>query len=315
MAILHKGQKRGDTLMEKLIVILGPTASGKTDLSVKLARKYNGEIVSADSRQVYKGLDIGSGKITASQMRSVPHHLLDVANPKKRFTVAQFQRLALIAIKKIHARSRVSFLVGGTGFYIQSIVDGLVIPEVKPSRALRAFLEKKSIDALFLMLKKLDPVRASNIDPKNPRRLIRALEIVITTGKPVPKLKYHASNGRQNYSTLQIGIIKSLAEIKKAIQKRLQKRLKGIILEVKKLRKSGISYKRLEELGLEYRFVAQYIQNKITEQEMQGKLQKEIERFAKRQMTWFKRDKRIHWVEDQKEAEKLIKKFLLDPRP
>jgi tRNA dimethylallyltransferase len=176
---------------QKLIVILGPTASGKTGMSIKLAKKFNGEIVSADSRQVYKGLDIGSGKVTKKEMQGVPHHLLDVANPKNRFSASQYQKLANKAVVKIQNKNKLPFLVGGTGFYIQSIVDNIVLPEVKPNWALRAKLEKKSNEELFLMLEKLDPVRAQNIDKQNPRRLLRALEIVITTGRPVPSLVNH----------------------------------------------------------------------------------------------------------------------------
>ena len=283
----------------KLVVILGPTASGKTDLSVKLAKKFNGEIISADSRQVYKGLNIGSGKITKSQMRGVPHHLLDVANPKKRFSVAQYQKLAFVAVKNIHAHNKIPFLVGGTGFYIQSIVDGIVIPKVKPNWKLRKKLEKMGIKELFLMLNKLDPVRAKNIDPKNPRRLIRAIEIVIATGKPVPPISSGPTSGSSrgwtagNLQILQIGMKKSPEELKRLIHKRLQKRKKAIITEVKRLHKNGLSWERLEELGLEYRYVAQYLQGDLSREEMIKKLQKEIEHFSKRQMTWFKRDKRI----------------------
>lgn len=310
---------------EKLIVILGPTASGKTALSIKLAKKFNGEIISADSRQVYRGLDIGSGKITKKEMRGIPHHLLDIANPKRKFTVAQFQKLALKKIKEIQRRSKLPFLVGGTGFYIQSIVDDLVIPEVKPDWKLRKKLEKKSTEELFLVLKKLDPRRAKSIDPKNPRRLIRAIEIIKATGKPVPTPCSHSRECE--HGVLQIGIKKSPEELKKAIQKRLEKRLKqGLVAEIKKLHKNGLSWKRLEELGLEYRFVAQYLQGKFNDPEMNGKIQpvkyrkavispeaklfdrlkKESEHFAKRQMMWFKRDKRIVWVKHYKEAEKLI---------
>lgn len=291
----------------KLIVILGPTASGKTDLSIKLAKKLGGEIVSADSRQVYKGLDVGSGKITKKEMTGIPHYLLDVANPKRKFTVAQFQKLAFKKIRDIQKRGNVPFLVGGTGFYIQSIVDGITMPEVAPNWKLRKALEKKSVETLFLMLKKLDSARAKNIDAKNPRRLIRAIEIIKATGKPVPALQ---GQTLQNLQILQIGIKKSPQELKKLIQKRLQKRILGIIKEVKNLRKNGLSFKRLEELGLEYRYVAQYLQDKITHQEMLETLQKEIEHFAKRQMTWFKRDKKIHWVNNNKEAEKLVRNFL-----
>lgn len=282
---------------EKLIVILGPTASGKSALAIQLARLCNGEVVSADSRQVYKGLDVGSGKITKKEMRGIPHHLLDVANAKRRFTVAQYQKLALKTIAQIQKRGKVAFLVGGTGFYIQSIVDGVVIPEVPPNLKLRAQLEKKSVEELFKILKKLDPVRATNIDQKNPRRLIRAIEIIKTTKKPIQKLQT-----KNQFNVLQIGIKKSPAELKKLIAERLAKKLKKMVAEIKKLHQNGLSWKRLEELGLEYRFVAQYLENKITRQEMIKKIQIESEHYAKRQMTWFKRDKRIYWINNQKTA-------------
>ncbi|MCX6723740.1 MAG: tRNA (adenosine(37)-N6)-dimethylallyltransferase MiaA [Candidatus Staskawiczbacteria bacterium] len=291
----------------KLIVILGPTASGKTDLSIKLAKKFNGEVISADSRQVYKGMDVGTGKVTKKEMKGVPHYLLDVANPKKIFTVVQYQKLALTAIKKIQKKNKIPFLVGGTGFYIQSIVDGAVIPEVKPDWKLRKRLEKKPVEELFEMLEKLDNRRALIIDKNNPRRLIRALEIVLSTKQPVPAV----FQNKPNFDVLTLGINKTKEDLVELIGKRLLRRLNnGMIEEVKKLHKSGVSWKRLEEFGLEYRFVAQYLQNKITYQEMADKIQKESEHYAKRQMTWFKRDKKTHWIKNYTEAKKLVENFL-----
>ena len=293
--------------MNKLIVILGPTASGKTDLSVELAKKFNGEIISADSRQVYKGMDIGAGKITKKEMQGIPHHLLDIASPKKRFSVIQYQKLALSAIKKIQEKNKIPFLVGGTGFYIQSVVDGIIIPEVKPDWNLRKKLEKETTDNLFSKLEKLDARRAENIDKNNRRRLIRAIEIVLKTKKPIPQLEKKPSQ----FETLIIGVKKNPEELKILIRKRLLKRLKqGMIEEVEKLHKQGISWKRLEEFGLEYRYIALYLQNKITEQEMIEKIQKESEHYAKRQMTWFKRDKSILWIKNFNQAKKLAKEFL-----
>lgn len=293
---------------KKLIVILGPTSSGKTSLSIKLAKKFNGEIVSADSRQVYKGLDIGSGKITKKEMAGIFHYLLDVANPKRKFSVAQYQKLAKKAIKKIQNKKKIPFLVGGTGFYIQSIVDNIVLPNVPPNWKLRKKLEKKSNSELFLILQKLDPARAKNIDRNNPHRLIRALEIVVSTKKPIAKIDRRPTS----IEILQIGIKKSPEELILAINKRLVKRLKNnaMISEVKKLHKQGLLWKRLEEFGLEYKFVAQYLEKKITYQEMIYKIQKESEHFAKRQMTWFKKNKRIKWISNYKQAEKLVKKFI-----
>lgn len=309
--------------MKKLLVILGPTASGKSDLAVKLARRFNGEVVSADSRQVYKRMDIGSGKITKKEMQNVPHYLLDMASPKKRFTVAQFQKLAWKAIKNIWKRGKLPILCGGTGLYIQSIVDGLAIPEVPPDAKLRAKLEKLSAEKLFAKLKKLDPRRTKNIDRHNRRRLIRALEIVIKTGKPVPPINPLFSQNTTpaspffqrvvggDFSVLQIGITHPKEKLKKLIKKRLLKRLRqGMAAEVKKLHKQAVSWKRLEEFGLEYRAIAQYLQNKTTTQQMINKIQKESEQYAKRQMTWFKRDKKIHWIKKFREAEKLIRQFL-----
>lgn len=312
----------------KLIVILGPTSSGKTELSIKLAKKFNGEVVSADSRQVYKGMDIGTGKITKKEMEGIPHYILSVANPKTRFTVAQYQKLALKAIKNIHDKGKtrafsalsarpstkiknfsapIPFLVGGTGFYIQSVTDGIIIPEVKPDWKLRKKLEVKPIPELYDMLVKLDYARAKSIDKNNPRRVIRAIEIVLKTKAPIPPL---TSKGA-DFEVLFLGVKKDKDELKKIIEKRLLKRLSaGMIKEVKKLKKSGLSWNRLEEFGLEYRFVAQYLQNKITYLEMINNIQKESEKFAKRQMTWFKRDKRIRWIKNYKEAEGLIRKLL-----
>jgi len=229
-----------------------------------------------------------------------------VANPKTRFSVAQYQKLALKAIKKIQNTDNIPFLVGGTGFYIQSVVDGIIMPKVEPDWKLRKKLEKKSNEELYKMLLSKDPARAENIDKQNPRRLIRALEIILKTKKPVPALKKD-----DKFDVLQIGVKKTGDELKNLIRRRLMKRLKNnaMINEVKKLRES-LSWKRLEEFGLEYRFVARYLQKKITQQEMVDKLQKEIEHYAKRQITWFKRDERIHWAKNYKEARKLVNNFL-----
>jgi tRNA dimethylallyltransferase len=292
---------------QKLIVILGPTASGKTDLSIKLAKKFNGEVVSADSRQVYKGMDIGTGKVTKTEMQGVPHYLLDVASPRKKFTVVQYKKFAQKAIEKILKKGKIPILCGGTGFYIQAVIDNLSFPPVKPDWKLRKKLEAKSAQELFNALNKKDPERAKSIDKNNKRRLIRALEIVITSKKPVPSLE----KDKSLFDVLIIGIKINFEKLKKLIKKRLLKRFKiGMVKEVEKLKKSGLSWKRLEEFGLEYRYIAQYLQGKSTKKEMIEKLEKEIEHFAKRQMTWFKKDKRIQWIKNFKEAEKLVKKFL-----
>lgn len=280
-------------MTNKLIVIVGPTATGKSDLAVKLAKKFDGHVVSADSRQVYKGMNIGSGKITKKEMRGIPHYLLDVASPRSQFSVARYKKLANEAIKKIQAENKVPILCGGTGLYIQSVVDGIVIPEVKPDWKLRQKLSQKTPQQLFAILKKIDPRRAKTIERSNPRRLVRAIEIVQKTGQAVPELKKQPLP----YPFLMIGIKMSQEEIVKHISKRLTRRLRaGMVAEVSRLKNSGLSWKKLENFGLEYKFIALYLQKKITKAALIKRIQKESEHYAKRQMTWFARDKRIHWT-------------------
>ena len=274
----------------KIIIILGQTATGKSDLATRIAKRLGGEIISADSRQVYKGLDIGSGKITKKEMRGVFHYLLDVTSPKRQFSVAKYKKLADNKIIKIYKTGKIPFIVGGSGFYIQTIVDGLVLPKVKPNNKLRKELEKKSAKKLFSMLKKLDKNRAKKIEKDNPRRLIRAIEIAKALGK-TPKLKTNSE-----YEALQIGLKLPDKKLKNNIHKRLISRIRrGMISEVKKLHAKNISWKRLESFGLEYRFIARYLQGKIKKKEMLDELETEIWHFAKRQMRWFKRDARIKW--------------------
>jgi len=292
-----------------LIAIVGPTASGKSSLSIFLARKFNGEIVSADSRQVYKHLDIGTGKVSKKEQRQVVHHLLNIASPKKTYTVSDFKQAASRAINQIHKKNKIPFLVGGTPFYIYTLLDDLQIPVVKPDKKLRARLAKKSAAELYSMLKKLDPVRARTIDRQNPARLIRAIEIVKLTGKPVPANPFLHKN--QPYETLLIGINKSPTELKKLIHSRLVLRLRqGLIAEVKKLLKSGVTHRRLFELGLEYRFVSEHLKHKLTKKQLLDQLSQAIYRFSKRQITWFGQDSRIHWVKSPAAAAKLVQKFL-----
>jgi len=311
---------------EKIIVVLGPTSSGKSDLAVALALRLSSgqaqkkfgirgaEIISADSRQVYQGMNLGSGKITKKEMRGVPHYLLDVASPKRRFTAAQYKKLAQATIKKIHRQNKLPIICGGTGFYIQALTDNLALPKVKPNLKLRAQLEKLSTPKLYQQLKKLDPRRAKNIDCFNRRRLIRALEIIKTTGQPIPRLKNAPAK-----NILFLGIEIAPEILARRIKIRLEKRLKqGMLAEVKKLHAQGLSWKRLDGFGLEYRWLARYLQkktlrqaqDKLSYQEMTARLQKDTEHYAKRQMTWFKRDQRIRWIKNERQAENIVKKFL-----
>jgi tRNA dimethylallyltransferase len=275
----------------KIVVILGPTASGKTTYSIKLAKKIHGEIISADSRQVYKGLNLGTGKVTKREMAGIKHYLLDVADPKKKFTVHEYVKLAEKAIDEIASHGKVPIICGGTGFYIQALVDGLIIPEVPPNITLRKKMEKVGIAKMLAILKKLDPKRYEAIDKNNPRRIIRAIEIATVLGK-VPLLK-----AVSRYDPEFVGITLPKEILRERIHKRLLDRLKaGMINEVRNLHTKGLSWKRMEELGLEYRFIARFLQNKITKEEMIEQLEIAINQYARRQMTWFKRDKRVRWT-------------------
>ena len=277
----------------KIIVILGPTATGKSDIAVRIAKKFNGEILSADSRQVFKGMNLGSGKITKKEMRGIPHHLLDIANPKNFFSVVQYKELAEKEIEKIISKNRLPIICGGTGFYIDSIVKNITLPEVKLNQKLRNRLEKYSVEKLFEMLKKLSLSRANNIDKYNKVRLIRAIEIAKTLGN-VPEIQ----EGPHKYDFVLIGLDTDDDILKKSIKKRLLRRVKlGMIKEVAGLHKHGVSWKRLESFGLEYRQTALYLQKKITKNQMLENLEMEIWHFVKRQRTWFKRYDSVKWFD------------------
>jgi len=310
---------------KKLLVILGPTASGKSELAIKLAKLFSGEIVSADSRQIYKGMDIGSGKVPLKKIKGkfysngIRHHLIDVANPQEYFSVAQYQKLALKAIKDIQKRGKLPILCGGTGLYISSVIEGWQFPKVKPNLKLRKELENLTKEELFLKIKKLDARRAKTIDKNNKRRLIRALEILLQNKKIEPLKKIPLK-----MKILIIGIKTDKKVLQQKIKKRLEKRLKeGMIEEVKKLKEKGVSSKRLEDFGLEYRWVNRYLEKKINYEEMKETLEKEINKYAKRQMTWFTRQifaeqnlselknmQGIKWIEKPKEAKTIISNWL-----
>ncbi len=303
------------TTKTKIIVICGQTATGKSDFAVQIAKHIGGEIISADSRQVYKGMDLGTGKITKKEMKGIPHYVLDVVSPKKIFTVTDFKNHAEKAIKKIYKNNHIPIICGGTGFYIDALLSRQVLPEVKANPKLRKELEKKSKEELFKMLKKLDSVRAENIDKDNPVRLIRAIEIATTLGK-VPPLTELGVGHLIPYEMLYIGLVLPDETLKENIHSRLLSRIKkGMIHEVKKLHEEEVSWKRLENFGLEYRYCARYLKNKITKPELIEKLKTEIWHYAKRQKTWFKRNQKILWINpeelsDQAKALHAIKLFL-----
>jgi tRNA dimethylallyltransferase len=257
-----------------------------------MAKLLNGEIISADSRQVYKGMDIGSGKVTREEMEGIPHYLLDVADPKDTYTVADFCKEANRVIKEIIGRGKLPIVCGGSAFWIYALIDNLKIPGVGPNDKLRARLSTQTTEELFETLKQLDPRRTLEIDAKNPVRLIRAIEIATELGA-VPQFEH----GSSPYNPIFIGVKISKENLAANIHKRLLDRFdSGMIEEVEKLHSQGVTWDRLEALGLEYRYIARFLQNKITKVEMISELEKAIVAFSKRQMTWFKRDKRIVWL-------------------
>ena len=284
----------------KIIVILGQTSTGKSDFAVEVAKEIGGEIISADSRQVYKGMDLGTGKITKKEMQKIPHHLIDIVSPKRMYSISDFQKHANKKIDEIIKRNKIPIICGGTGFYIDAVVDGNVFPEVPPNKKLRDDLSKKTAPQLLKILEKLDGDRASNIDRNNPVRLIRAIEIAKALGK-VPKINKSA----REFEVLKIGLALPPEILKERITTRLLSRIKkGMIKEIENFHKSGISWRRMYNLGLEYRYVSMYLQGKFEKQEMIEKLNTEIWHFAKRQNTWFKRDKSILWIDPRNIAEK-----------
>ena len=296
------------TSMKPVIIICGPTATGKSALAVEIAKLVHGEIISADSRQVYKGLDIGSAKITQAEMEGIPHHLIDVTDPNTVFTVADFQKLTQEKIADIHTRGKIPILCGGTGMYIDAVIYNTTFPEVTANPKLRKELEKHSAEELFEQLQNLDPDRAAEIDSHNPVRLIRAIEIATALGS-VPKMKQMDSL----YETLFIGLELPKETLQERIIARIKNRIPALFDEIKKLNNSGISYERLYSFGLEYRYGSQYIQDKITLNEFSELLSTKTWQFAKRQMTWFKRNSEINWfnpINDQQKILKQVQDFL-----
>lgn len=279
-----------------LVVILGPTASGKSTLGIALAQRFNGEIVSGDSRQVYRGLDIGTAKVTPAEQALIPHHLLDVTDPQNIYTVSQFQRDAIAAINDILAQGRQPFLVGGSPHYIQAVVDNLAIPQVPPQPELRAELEARPLPDLLAQLEELDPRSAATIDRNNPRRILRALEVCLVTGKPFSEQR---GISQPLYNSLILGIQWPRDVLYRRIDTRIDERLKqGLVEEVENLLARGLTHERLEAMGLEYRFVSRWLCGEFTDEaEMVQRLKYATHDFVRRQLSWFRKDQRILWID------------------
>lgn len=273
----------------KLIAIMGTNASGKSGLGVALAARYGGEVVSADSRQVFRGLDLGSGKITPEETQGVPHHLIDVCQPGDFFSMADFQRLAYAAIDGILERQRVPFLVGGTGLYVDAVTDGYELSGRAPDLQLREKLETYDTPALYRMLKEKLP--DTDIDPKNRNRVMRAIERIEADD-------YHPGRRSPRYEVLKLGVTWPRELLKQRIDERLDRRLQqGMVQEVQGLLDRGVSVDFLMKLGLEYRYLTRYLQGELGYEQMVEELGNAIKKFAKRQMTWFRREENLHWLD------------------
>ena len=277
-------------MLPKLIVIAGTNASGKSGLGIELAAHYGGEVISADSRQVFRGLDLGSGKITPEETKGVPHHLIDVVDAGAFYSMADFQKQAYEAIDGVIARGKTPFLVGGTGLYVASVADGYVMSNRMPDLAYRNELEKLTTEELYVMLKELIP--DTDVEPRNRNRVMRVLE-KIHDGDDVTPSK------EPRYETLRLGVTWDRDILRKRIDERLDRRLEqGMIEEVKGLLDSGVSETFMIKLGLEYKFITQYLKGEYSSlEEMKELLATAIKQFAKRQMTWFRRDQSIQWLD------------------
>jgi tRNA dimethylallyltransferase len=283
-----------------LLVIVGPTAVGKTALSLQLARDFQVEIISADSRQIYRGCNIGTAKPTPEEQAVAPHHLIDIVNPDETLTLAEFQERAYILIEAIHQRRRLPILVGGTGQWVHAAVEGWHVPRVPPDPLLRAELEAQAQtigpQALHAQLAAVDPQAAQKIDPRNLRRVVRALEVYQKTGSP-----FSQQQGKQPppYHSLQIGLTMSRERLYKRVDQRIDQMMTlGLLAEVQGLVKAGYDWHKPAMLGLGYRQIGQYLRGEVNLEEAVALIKKETRRFIRQQYNWFRlTDPQIHWFD------------------
>lgn len=299
------------TGLPRLIAVVGTNASGKSGLGVELSLRYGGEVISADSRQVYRGLDVGSGKITPEEMRGLPHHLLNVCAPGTFFSLADFQSLAYAAADDILSREKLPFLVGGTGLYVSAVADGYQLSDVTPDLSYRRELETLSTPELYAMLRERLP--DTDTDPANRNRVMRMLE-KLHDGDPGPGEK------QPRYETLKLGVSWPREVLCQRIDERLTRRMQdGLVEEVQALLSAGVSPDFLRRLGLEYRYISAYLLGELPSLDaMLSELARAIKRFAKRQMTWFRRDTDILWLDmagdPVAQASEAIDRFLAQAR-
>jgi tRNA dimethylallyltransferase len=295
----------------QVIAVIGPTASGKTALSIVLAKRFGGEIVSADSRQIYRGMDIGTAKPTVAERRAIPHHLIDIKYPDEDYTVATYQRDAIAAISGAAARGALPILVGGTGLYVRAVLENLVIPKTAANPELRARIEKDiarlGLEAMFKRLVALDPEAANVVDPKNPRRIVRALEVAITTGEPFTAQR---KKNEPLYNALVLGFNPPAEVLRKRINQRVDEMMRaGLVDEtVALIKKYGRSPVACDAIG--YREVIAHLDGTLTLEGAIAAIKLNTWHYAKRQMTWFKRTPGVRWVKNPNEAADLVQDFL-----
>jgi len=297
--------------MSHLIAIVGPTAVGKSALAIHLAQVFGGEIISADSRQVFRSMDIGTAKPSPEERALVPHHLIDVVDPDQDFTVALYQEMAIRAIEDIQRRGRLALLVGGSGLYVRALVGGFRIPLVPPDAELRRSLEEKAAAegymALYEELKGVDPTAAQRIDPRNVRRVVRALEVFRTTGLPFSQLQ-GSSPLLQSFRTLTIGLTTAREDLYRRIDSRVDRMMEqGLVKEVEGLLERGYSLDLPAMSGLGYKQIGQYLKGEVDLSKAVQRIKYETHRFARHQYAWFRpNDEAIHWFESRNGMEEPI---------
>lgn len=310
---------RGETLsppmrLPPLIAIVGPTAVGKTRLAVRLGEGLGAEIISADSRQIYRGLDIGTAKASAEERRRVPHHLIDVVDPDDKFTLALYQEMAYAAIDDVHARGLVPLLVGGTGLYVQAVIEGWGIPHVEPNEGLRAELyqqaEEEGMEALHARLQKVDPVAAKRIDIRNVRRVVRALEVYLETGTPISELQCKKP---PPYRILQMGLTMEREELYRCIDRRVDRMIEaGLVEEVRGLVARGYDYDLPAMSGLGYKQIGRYLRGEVGLEEAVRLIKHDTRRFVRQQYNWFRLDdEQIHWFDALNDPYPAIKESIV----
>ena len=301
--------------MKRLIAIVGPTGVGKSRLAIHLAAIFHGEIVSADSRQVYRFMDVGTAKPTPQEMSQIPHHLIDVINPDEDFSLAVYQQMAYRAIEDVFDRGKLPFLVGGTGLYVKAILEGWVIPGVSPDKEFRYNIEKetveKNVDELYQELIRVDPRAAAKIDRRNVRRVIRALEVHAKARRPFSEL------GRKQpppFDSFVIGLTADRPYLYRMVDRRVDEMMeRGFIQEAAKLMEMGYSPELSAMSGIGYRQVGQIIKGELTKEEAVKKIKTETHRFIRHQYAWFRLDdEKIHWFDIERQGYDEIEKALAE---